>query len=164
MPGVSKIAYNTNSAHGTECYRAPELISGTQAIVSMKSDIWALGCVTYELLSGTMAFLYEGKVREYFSNEHIEIAVPTLPVDISAQSRQCIGILLNQLLAREWWKRPSAAEILDLLNSTAGSSTQVYLGVKENGELGHSVGLDAVSDLWKRVAWKQYWFATCTTS
>lgn len=160
MEGGSKLAYNTKSAHGTDCYRAPELISGTEAIVSMKSDIWALGCVMYELLSGSQAFPHEGKVREYNSNNDLKLDDPPLPDEINPQSKAYVKILLHHTLAREWWRRPSAGEILSHLNSLREESTEVYLGVKGKKEMGHRIRLDKDSDIWSSVVWKRYWLSS----
>lgn len=158
MEGGSKFAYHTDSAHGTECYRAPELVSGIQAIVSMRSDIWALGCVTYELLLGTRAFPHEANVRAYYFSKEAKLDDPLLPEDLSPQSKAYIRILLKHTLARRWWKRPSAGEILDLLNSLgARESTEVYLGVKGVKGLGHRIGLYGDTESWESVVWKRYW-------
>src|SRR5277367_1332957 len=119
MTGGSKLAYSTNSAHGTDCYRAPELVKGTDPIVTMKSDIWALGCIMHELLTGLKAFPNDWNAWRYYSDNSLGLGDPPLPTFLSAQSDKCIRMLLNQVLTREWWKRPSAAEILELLNSVA---------------------------------------------
>ena len=159
MTGGSKLAYSTNSAHGTDCYRAPELVKGEDPIVTMKSDIWALGCIMHELLTGLKAFPNDWNAWRYYSDSSLGLSDPPLPEFLSPQSHKCIRMLLNQVLTREWWKRPSAAEILDLLNAVAIGPTQVYLGVRGNMEVGPLVGIDPDSDLWKTVEWKQYWFA-----
>jgi eukaryotic-like serine/threonine-protein kinase len=39
---------------GTPAYMAPELLKGSQA--NEKSDLWALGCILYQMLSGDRAF------------------------------------------------------------------------------------------------------------
>jgi len=160
MTGGSKLAYSTNSAHGTDSYRAPELVKGTEPIVTMKSDIWALGCIMHELLTGVKAFPNDWNAWRYYSDNTLGLCDPPLPDFLSAQSHKCIRMLLNQVLTREWWKRPSAAEILELLNSiTSGATTTVYLGVRGKVDLGPLVGIDPDSELWNAVEWKQYWFA-----
>ena len=51
-----------SKAHGTECVQAPEVLSGVQqgfdasAKVTTKADCWALGCLWYELLTGSKLF------------------------------------------------------------------------------------------------------------
>ena len=52
--GTSKRAVDTRFARGTSGYRAPELIKNRH--YTNKVDIWALGCVVCELLSGHKVF------------------------------------------------------------------------------------------------------------
>src|ERR1700719_341578 len=94
MTGGSKLAYGTNSAHGTNGYRDPDLMRGKDAVVSMKTDVWSLGCVMYELLTGTMAFPSEMMVCEYYSNQ-TELKDPALPEFLCPQLHKCIILLLN---------------------------------------------------------------------
>lgn len=49
---------------GTPCYISPELCEGKP--YNQKSDIWALGCVLYELASLKRAF--EAAVCKMFTN------------------------------------------------------------------------------------------------
>jgi serine/threonine protein kinase len=41
---------------GTDCYRAPELLSEDNRSYTNKVDIWSLGCILYELAVGRKAF------------------------------------------------------------------------------------------------------------
>src|SRR5277367_6104247 len=41
---------------GTPCYRAPELVRGVKKVFSNRVDIWALGCIFYEILFRMPAF------------------------------------------------------------------------------------------------------------
>ncbi|KAI2582078.1 NEK8 isoform 1, partial [Pan troglodytes] len=55
--GISKILSSKSKAYtvvGTPCYISPELCEGKP--YNQKSDIWALGCVLYELASLKRAF------------------------------------------------------------------------------------------------------------
>ncbi|MEQ2160669.1 Serine/threonine-protein kinase Nek8 [Goodea atripinnis] len=55
--GISKILVSKSKAYtvvGTPCYISPELCEGKP--YNQKSDIWALGCVLYELASLKRAF------------------------------------------------------------------------------------------------------------
>jgi serine/threonine protein kinase len=155
MEGASKLAYHTNSARGTVCYRAPELVSGTKAIVSMKSDIWALGCIMYELLSGFRAFQEEGQVRGYLYSP-LELDDPPLPDELYAQAKAYVKILHENTLAGDWHMRPTADEVLTLLNSNGADWTQVYL-IEGSNLVGDQIGLSPSSDKWKNVRWRRYW-------
>lgn len=58
--GISKILASKSKAHtvvGTPCYLSPELCQGKP--YNQKSDVWALGCVLYELLTLNRAFRAE---------------------------------------------------------------------------------------------------------
>jgi serine/threonine protein kinase len=158
MEGASKLAYSTNSAHGTDCYRAPEMIF-RNPVVSMKSDIWALGCVAYELLSGRQVFPHEAMVWEYRFVAGTELDAPPLLDTLTEQSKAYITLLVKSMLARlECWNRPSAQDVLDLLNSMAAEPCQVYLGVKGNGF--GQVLIHRDNKCWRNVLWKRYWFLT----
>ena len=39
---------------GSSCYLSPEVLDGEKA--STKSDLWAVGCILYQLLTGTILF------------------------------------------------------------------------------------------------------------
>jgi len=49
------------SLNGTDGYKAPEQIQYEQ--ITGKSDMWALGCITYEVMSGCMAFYHDTPVE-----------------------------------------------------------------------------------------------------
>jgi serine/threonine protein kinase len=44
------------SNKGTYMYMAPELVSGTKSEATLKSDVWSLGCVLYEMCRLKMPF------------------------------------------------------------------------------------------------------------
>lgn len=49
------------SLNGTDGYKAPEQIQYEQ--ITGKSDMWALGCITYEVMSGCMAFYHDTPIE-----------------------------------------------------------------------------------------------------
>src|SRR5947207_315012 len=53
--GTSKRAHTTRLARGSSSYWAPELLAEI-AQYTNKVDIWALGCILYELVCGKRAF------------------------------------------------------------------------------------------------------------
>ena len=54
--GTSVGTQKTEYARGTVCYRAPEILAEHERIYNNKVDIWALGCILYELAVHTSRF------------------------------------------------------------------------------------------------------------
>ena len=111
--GTSRYAYTTKGAHGTESYRTPELVR-EYSVVTQTSDIWALGCILYELAYKSKAFPRDFHVFEYIRGERIPQIDP-LPANARVQSylRELIGAMLEL----NWWERPSARAVLVALES-----------------------------------------------
>lgn len=92
---------------GTKEYFAPEVISqayGPQA------DMWSLGCVMYEMLSGKLAFPYRDRSAELYSRilaGAYDISIPELR-GVSLEAKD----LMRNLLAIDPTKRFCATEAL----------------------------------------------------
>ena len=74
--GTSKGAITTKYSRGTEGYRAPELLFDDPKFTN-KVDIWALGCILYELAARKKAFNSDLQVRDF------SISQSALPISIS---------------------------------------------------------------------------------
>jgi tetratricopeptide (TPR) repeat protein len=61
---TSKKSLQTSLRRGTASYRAPEVLSDTASYTN-KVDIWALGCIAFELASGRKAFSGDWDVRKH---------------------------------------------------------------------------------------------------
>ena len=157
--GTSRCAYTTRSGRGTACYRAPELIRHL-AVVSMKSDIWALGCIIYELISGRKVFQDDIYVYEFASNHH-QFDDPIFPEQADRRFRAVIGALLQNILVLDWWKRPSAREILNGLQIFSPAASQILMYTAWNTldpQTESSTIEDKDHSSWEGVQWVRYWY------
>jgi NIMA (never in mitosis gene a)-related kinase 1/4/5 len=93
----------TSLARGTACYRSPEIIN--THTYNKKTDIWALGCVIYELLTTERAFQSERDVYRYDVNSDI---TRRLGSSVSGEFRN----LLRGMLSFEPSQRPTAESLL----------------------------------------------------
>jgi serine/threonine-protein kinase len=87
---------------GTPDYLAPEVIAGKPA--SFRSDLYALGCVMYEMLSGLPPFVADNLEQLLAAQRDVEPR--ELAVDLPAP----VKALLSSLLAKEPRKRPFSAQ------------------------------------------------------
>ena len=105
--GLAGIAANIQGAEvraGTPAYMAPEQLAGSE--VTVKSDIYALGLVLYEILTGKRAFEATTLQELIRKRDQLEITKPsTLVRDIDPVLEQVI----LRCLDRDPGKRPSTA-------------------------------------------------------
>lgn len=119
--GTSRLQYTTQNSRGTQGYRAIELL-GEQSFVTKASDIWALGCIFYQLAFKEKAFRSDFKVYDYFHTRR-KPEIPPLPVDerTAAFARE----LVYRTLEIDWWQRPAASDILSLLDFMSKRTTSI---------------------------------------
>lgn len=107
--GVSKILpptkIHTNTQIGTPYYLSPELISGNRYTSS--TDIWAIGCVLYELMFGTLPYEAQNIYQLYYKIKNNNIVFPE-----SQYSTELKG-LLRELLCKNEYRRPTLDAILN---------------------------------------------------
>lgn len=109
----------TQAIMGTPMYMSPEQCQGAGR-VDAKTDVYSLGCVLYESLSGVPPFIGEGHgeiIAKHLFQEPVSLQalVPTLPAPIVS--------LVHRLLTKEKVRRPSMTEAADQLGAiTAGFS------------------------------------------
>lgn len=87
---------------GTPAYISPEQVAGK--LVSFRSDLYALGCVLFEMLSGQPPFP-DDDVQAVLE-AHKSVPAPELELDLPTQARS----LLHALLAKEPRQRPFSAQ------------------------------------------------------
>ncbi len=96
----------TGQIVGTSHYLAPERALGEPA--EAPSDIYALGCVLYQLVTGHPPFMAENPASIMY--QHVE-TMPVPPSDLRPQLDGAFEALLFWLLAKDPASRPTAAEL-----------------------------------------------------
>lgn len=72
---TSKNLNTTRNGRGTAGYRAPEILAD-DARFNNKADIWALGCVVYELCTGERVFTSDWSVLQYPLSSDLKLPAP----------------------------------------------------------------------------------------
>lgn len=103
---TSKRAHTTRYARGTPSYRAPELLK-EDSKYNNKVDIFAMGCILFELATGRKAFRDDFSIHEY-SISHSEFDLFPL---IDSENHQPILPLISAMLSKTDLKRPSARDL-----------------------------------------------------
>lgn len=97
---------------GTAAYMAPEQIRGTPE-VSHKTDLYALGCLLYQMLTGRTPF--EGKSAMVLMHKHLD-EPPPRPSGRNPEIPLALDKLVVQLMSKERDARPwDAQAVVDAL-------------------------------------------------
>ena len=101
----------TKSTAGTTSYMSPEQIQGLD--IDHRADLWALGVVVYEMLTGQPPFVGEHDPAVIYKILNVEPkAIRTADLDVPEHLQD----LVARLLQKDPQKRPSSAsEIVDFL-------------------------------------------------
>lgn len=188
--GTSRYAYPTHFARGTESYRAPELVR-EHSIVTHTSDIWALGCILYELAFQKRAFTHDYHVFEYIRNER-RLEIYNLPV--TERLKTYLRELILRMLDIDWRKRPSAQDVLRVMDSvlnsraspkvfqirewdliefqksnpgqehqaTGGFVSRASLGLEAGSRIPHGLHLEDNDRRWATTIWSLCWYSHCS--
>ena len=151
----SKRAHTTRYARGTDSYRAPELIK--DGTFNNKVDIWSLGCILHELLlRGKKAFSGDFDVLQYALSPGA-FESPEIRYAIDERTRSVLASMNVAMLEKNWWERPSAKAVLNVLSLI--SCDEIDVSVWTGSSTGQ-LQLRADSKTWDVVAWKPHWY-TC---
>lgn len=147
--GASGISIVTGFSRGSEGYRGPEMVRG-RSVVSQQTDIFALGCTIYEVITGKRLFPRDYDLYEYMHTAQLP-QISSLEVD--EHSNVYISELTKAMLDLNWRKRPSAADILEEIGDPE-SNWQVSLleRVKEMDYPNEN------SPIWHKMHWRPYWY------
>ena len=108
------------STAGTPHYMSPEQALGEP--VDGRSDVYALGVVLYEMLTGTRPF--PGRNAAEVISKHISAPIPRLS-DHEPETPAALVRLVDRMLAKDPEERPTAAEVVKEL--TAASTPDALL-------------------------------------
>ena len=105
--GVARVLQNTQYAStfiGTPLYLSPEICE--EKPYNEKSDVWALGCILYEMASFKHPFNAKNQAALFLKilNGKYEPLSTKIPIDIKK--------MIERLLEKNYFKRPSMKEIL----------------------------------------------------
>ena len=116
MEGTSKHAQTTTSSRGTPGYRAPELVNPySKNTFTNKVDIWAMGCILVELVSGVKAFGDDFKVHQYYLQHKFfkrRFDIPETEGVDGPVTRTLLSDTIHRMLETDSAKRPTAKELL----------------------------------------------------
>eukprot|EP00939_MAST-03C_sp_MAST-3C-sp1_P002167 g2167.t1 len=106
--GISKALDGTldmaKTSIGTPYYMSPEMFKNEA--YNAKSDVWALGCVLYEMM--TLKHAFEAKSLNGLAKKVVEGRVPTIRGNYSRQAK----MLVNSMLSRTPRDRPTMPTVL----------------------------------------------------
>jgi serine/threonine protein kinase len=105
---TSATIHTSIEAKGTPGYRAPELLGSSE--YNNKADIWALGCILYELAVGQRAF-YDDFATFIYKTSGKTLAI-VFGEDIGDDYKENITRNILIMLQIEFASRPSAADLL----------------------------------------------------
>ncbi|XP_074857072.1 kalirin isoform X10 [Carettochelys insculpta] len=99
--------YHIHQLLGNPEFAAPEVIQG--APVSLGTDIWSIGVLTYVMLSGVSPFLDESKEETCINVCRVDFSFPhEYFCDVSHAARDFINVILQE----DFRRRPTAATCL----------------------------------------------------
>jgi len=92
---------------GTPGYMAPEQVRGAWDEVDARTDLFALGCILYEILTGTQAFPGRTAIEALAATLHVQ---PTPPRAVAPSCPWVLDDLCVALLDKDRERRPPSAE------------------------------------------------------
>ena len=106
----------TTTGLGTPYYVSPEICKGEK--YNHKSDIWAFGCLIYEMLTLKRPFNYSNIVTLIYN------IVNNPPASVSDNGLYCKELIkmVEDMLNKHWEKRPSISEVCAIIDNVMTSN------------------------------------------
>jgi serine/threonine protein kinase len=112
VPGSSSVVQTTQYSRGTAGYRAPELITESTSRYTNKVDIFAIGCILFELVFRAKAFRDDFAVQQYALSRGGQLSIPaTSDVCPDERRRQFIAHYIHQMIQIDPSKRLRASDL-----------------------------------------------------
>jgi serine/threonine protein kinase len=105
---ISPLPTETGSILGTPAYLSPEQARGERAAVGPSADVYALGVILYEMLSGTLPFLRDSPMElvlmhAFADPQSLQKRAPQVPRPVAS--------LVHKMLAKDPSERPSMQQV-----------------------------------------------------
>jgi serine/threonine protein kinase len=97
----------SNALVGTPAYMAPEQAAGDEATVDARADLYALGAVLYELITGRIPFPRKSIMSMLAA---LATEIPKEPIALKGDTPKALSDLVMKLLAKKPEQRPSDAQ------------------------------------------------------
>ncbi len=105
---------------GTPAYAAPEQVRGEHDAVDVRTDVYALGAILYQMLTGRLPFESGGNLAELL--DAIREVDPTRPSSVKGDLNRELDAIVLKAMAKEMGRRYSSVDALaaDLRRYLAG--------------------------------------------
>jgi serine/threonine protein kinase len=100
----------TGEFMGTLAYASPEQTKGDPRLIDIRTDVYSLGVILYEMLTGKYPYAVVGQMAEVLKN--IAEAEPRKPSTIRRQIKDEVETIVLKALAKEKERRYQSAENL----------------------------------------------------
>lgn len=111
---------------GTPLYAAPEQLGGKSGDVDIRTDVYSLGAVLYQCLTGQTVFAPCGSLKDMF--DAVQLREPASPLSLNPQLDREINAIVLKALAKEKEQRYASVDALraDLERYLSGTTVLAH--------------------------------------